>query len=341
MRRRDWQRHLPWVGVPISAVFLAAAFQDSDLDAVWRALAAAKLTYLAWAVVLNLGMLALMALRWRLLLRPVVRVDLRRSFSLLAIGYLTNYVLPGRLGEVVRSYLLGSFAGVSAVAVLATIVVEKLLDGLFLLALLAILLRLVPLPSGAEQLGLYGSAVFLTAGGTLVALRIHRQRVGWLSRRFATRVPRIGVGLARLAEKFDRGLSTLELSSRTALVVILTAAIWGLMTLMLYALQQSLNLSMPWYAAPVLVVSLALGSTVPSAPGFVGTYQLITVGVLAGFAVARNDALAFSVLMHSAEYMVVCSAGLASLLAERTSFFRLFAIARSASVGEPDAATAD
>lgn len=314
--------------MPISGAFLVLAFRDGDPAAVWRALVAARSGYVALAAALFLAGFLLMALRWRLLLQPIAPVGLGRALSLLMIGYMVNYLVPGRLGEVTRSYLLGTFAGASRTAALATVLVEKVVDGLVLLACLGLLLRLVPLPTGAEAMGIYGSIVFLGVGGALVAARLCQPEVRWLSRRSLGRIPRIGRRAVGLVDAFGAGLATIELSRRAALVVILSVAIWGQATLAMYALMLGLGIELTPYAALVLIVALALGSMIPSAPGFIGTYQFVTVNVLAGFEVSRNDALALSVLVHATEYLLVLGAGLLALAAERMSFYRLFAVAR-------------
>ena len=329
MSGRRARRYLPWLGLPVSGAFLYLALREGDARAVLTILAGARAGHVALAGVLALGGLVLMALRWRLLLRPVARVGLGRAFSLLTIGYAVNYLVPGRLGEVTRACLLGTFAGVSRVAALATVVVEKVLDGLVLLGLLLLLLRLAPLPAGAEQLGLYGSVVFFGAAGGLVAARVFGPRARRLGQRAFGRIPGVGARCIRAVESIGQGLATIELSRRTALVVTLSFAIWGQQALVVWVLLRGLAIELSLSAALVLVVALALGSMIPAAPGFVGTYQLVAVGVLAGFGISPNEALAFSLLLHSTEYALVLGTSLAGLAAERMSFYRLFALARS------------
>ena len=117
---RSWR---VWVGVGISAAFLLYAFHGQNLDDVWAALKRVDLRWLPPALALYFAGVWVRALRWSVLLRPVVRARAGAIFPVVVVGYTANNVLPLRTGELVRAYLLGRRYGVRKTAALATIAV--------------------------------------------------------------------------------------------------------------------------------------------------------------------------------------------------------------------------
>jgi uncharacterized protein (TIRG00374 family) len=148
--KRKWQL---WVGLVVSAAALALALLGIDLRQVVETLAEAEYVYL---IPVTAGMLAYLvsrAVRWRLLLGA--GVSLSRCFWVTAIGYLVSNVLPFRLGDPARAVVIGRGGKVSTAAALSTVVVERVLDMLMVVALLA----------GLAGLGPAGGAVGAGAGG--------------------------------------------------------------------------------------------------------------------------------------------------------------------------------
>jgi uncharacterized membrane protein YbhN (UPF0104 family) len=201
----------------------------------------------------------------------------------------------------------------------ATVVVERALDGLALGLIVAGLLLLVPVPaemrwSIAIFLALDLAAILVLAmialapGMCRVLIETIFHRVGWLERRL--------LGLLGTMTEGLRGIRT----PRNAIPVVLSSvAIWLLLALSVWTAMHAAHLDLPLVASWVVLAFLGLGVSLPSSPGFVGVIQAATVLALALFAVPRADALSFSLLFHASQFFPITAVGLVCLLLEHVS----------------------
>ena len=127
MKIKRW--HI-WLGIAVSAVFLWFAFQKVDFALVWEQLKTANLAYVALGIFFYFITLILRTWRWQLLLLPIKKLPIKGLFSVLAAGYMGNNIFPARAGDVLRTVLLRKNDDVPISGSLATIIVEKLFDGI-------------------------------------------------------------------------------------------------------------------------------------------------------------------------------------------------------------------
>ena len=251
--------------------------------------------------------------RWRVLLQLNQAVDVIIVFWATMIGYIGNAFLPARAGEVLRSVALGKRTGISASFILATALVERIIDVVALIVIGAFSLWMVQeLPPGFQT----GTAlVAVLACGGLIFLLI----VPSLQSQIQTILRRIipkeswNVKILGLLERFIQGFSVLRDVRRIALFVLLTAVIWlidGCVAIMgALVIQQTLSLPQ----ALVLLAGLGLSSALPSTPGYVGVYQFVAVIVLVPFGFTQSEALAYILLSQIANYLVVTFWGCLSI----------------------------
>ena len=135
MRRLTGRLGRGAIGVLISVACVYLVVRGVDLGKTADLLGSARPTWLALAVAAVAGDLVFRALRWQILMRPIHRVPLRRLSAYMLVGYLANNVLPARLGELVRSHYLGDREGISRSATLGTVVVERVVDTVVLVAI--------------------------------------------------------------------------------------------------------------------------------------------------------------------------------------------------------------
>jgi uncharacterized protein (TIRG00374 family) len=319
------------VGFLVTGVFLVLAVRNVDLAAVARELATADYRLLLPAAMCTLGGYLLRTARWRVLLEPVLSVPFRTAFGALMLGFAANNVLPARVGEVVRAYALGRTTGASVSVGFATIVVERVFDGLTLLALMALALRVAPIPADSEQLRLveFGSvAIFAVATLALAALLILRRRALVLLSVITRPLPAtLAARIGAIAESFIVGLDCLRRPSVVARAAGLSALVWTCeaASYAFVARAFDLGLSPTQYLSAVLflVVFVNLGIMIPSAPGYIGTFQFFARLALAPFGVPAAQAFSLAVLAHAMQYVLVTGIGLAILWREHLSFTRL------------------
>lgn len=315
------------VGIGISLVFLVLAFRGQDFGEIRDALAQTNLWWLLPALVAyGLGVY-LRAIRWRILLRPVAPdVTTNQLFPIVVIGFMANNVLPLRAGEIVRSVVLGRDFNVRKTSALATIAVERIFDGITMLAFLAFSMIFVSLTSELQHLAIVSFIVFaglligvglLTFGGDVVS-RILQLVLGPLPKSMATRVE-------LLAESFLSGLGVLKSRGDLAKVMLLSIGAWLLEASMYLLLAigfggQVRDAMTP--AVTLLTTGVAnLSTLIPGAPGYIGQFEYGVKLVLSGaFNVSESQALAYAILVHAALYFPVTLAGLVFWFRRSLSF---------------------
>lgn len=129
----------------MSVVLLALALRQADLEVLGRSLVQANYVHVAGAVATYFVDLGFRSVRWSILLRGTRATSPWRLYPVVAIGYVANNLLPARIGELSRAYLVGRRDGVSPSTVLASIAIERVVDGLTVLVLLVLALPALPM----------------------------------------------------------------------------------------------------------------------------------------------------------------------------------------------------
>jgi glycosyltransferase 2 family protein len=313
------------VGLAISLLCLWLAFRGLELGEVWRALAEARYWLLLPALALYFGGVWVRAVRWGDLLRPVTpappgglggRIPSGRLFPIVVIGYMANDVLPARLGEVVRCYVLRRREGVPVSAALGTVLLERVMDGIVMLAFMAVALPLLPFSAALYQLMAGAGLVFgvAVAGLLLLAVRPHlATRVAEGSTRFLPEGPR--ERLRGFAVSFFSGLAALGGGVGVTLrLFALSGAAWLLEAGMYYVLMFAFDAEPaplpPSFPLAMLTTAVAnLGTLIPSSPGYVGVFDFLGRSVLGQFGVPEATALAYVLVVHAALVLPVTLLG--------------------------------
>src|SRR4051794_14305894 len=149
------------LGIAITLVCLVLAVYRVDFDELLGALAGADYTLVAPAIVLWLIGYVARTLRWRTILAGASAGTLFELFGVLMVGFATNNLLPARLGELARAYLLRRRTGLRKTFVLASIFLERIFDGLALVAMLLVLSLLIELPGWGREVELFATALFV------------------------------------------------------------------------------------------------------------------------------------------------------------------------------------
>jgi hypothetical protein len=269
------------VGVLIGLAFLFVAVRQVEGQHLREAVRAVTPGWIAAAVLLYAVDIALRVARWRLLLEPVARLSYPRVATALVVGYAVNNLLPARLGEIFRADFLKRHSGVPRAGALGAIVVERLLDASVVVAALNVGLLLVPSSGGAlGSIAVISSVGLVVAGGLFVALALSQRRGSF--RRWPSIDRRVGQ-LVRPLEVIRRP----ELAPAAAL----TAVLWTFEALALHAVLRASGIHIGAAGLLLVVGAASLSTLVPSAPGYVGTYQLAYVLAIAPFGYGAASAI--------------------------------------------------
>lgn len=234
--------------------------------------------------------------RWRVLLAPIKRIPYRRVLGYSYLGYLANNVLPARLGELVRSHALGEGEGVSRPTVLGTVVVERIVDTVIVVALAGI--AVVTLGVGgvmSTAVGLGAAFVGLLVAALAVANVSHRLPFADRIAALAERYPKV----LELARRLRDGLSVARRPRTVAGALALSAVAWAASIATFMAGGQAVGVELSFLQAALLSSGVALATIVPSAPGYVGTFELTAVEIAKLFGVDRDAAFAMALLVHA------------------------------------------
>lgn len=299
------------LGFAVSAVLIWYAVRDVSLDELMGTFSQANYLYLFPALVFTFLFYWLRAIRWRHMLSPIKQVQTSQLFSITVIGFMVNNILPVRIGEVVRAYILGNRENLSKSLSLATVVVERILDGLTILAFLipGLLLLTFPPVVKSAAIGLlffYACLIiflFLLTFYAGLAARIVRRIVAPFSSVLADRF----IGMLR---SFCEGLKIFKSGSQVFWIFLYTVSIWVAASLIVMMFLYSFHFSVPLYASFVLLAVIAVGVAVPAAPGFVGPLQMACIIGLAIFGIPKTESLGFSIVYHASQYIPVTLLGL-------------------------------
>jgi len=233
-------------------------------------------------------------------------------WPIVVIGYMGNNVYPFRAGEVIRAYILKKKEGVSISASIATILVERIFDGLVMLLFVFIALPIVPgLPNWLRQTVILASLAFF--GALIVFLvmaarpRLSRRIYHWLITRLAP--AGLQSRLLDLADRFMEGLASLT-SLRDILMVFLTSVIvWLLETVKYWFVMHAFDFTVSFFVLMLMNGVVNLATTLPSAPGYIGTFDGPGIEILKVFGVAPAVAAAYTLVLHAALWLPITLLG--------------------------------
>ena len=317
-----------WLGLIISVFFLGLLFWQIDLSEMVTHLRDANYVFLIPGVALYFAIAVVFrTVRWRLLLTPMKRIGTGRLFPVVIVGYMANNVLPVRMGEIVRSYYLGQREDVSKSATLATIAVERIMDGvvlLFLLAAASIFLPLGLIEGVAEDTGIpwqimvAGTTVpFLGAMG-LVWFTANHPRWLLATVRWATApLPmRIQALVRQVVENGIDGLEALKDSKRLSLLFALSLPVWLGEVAMFYVIGYSFDLAPALGGAGMMIVAMVavtaisnLATALPASQGAIGPFELFATSALVVLGVEGAVAAAYAIVLHAALLIPITLAG--------------------------------
>lgn len=309
-----------WLGVLISLVLLYAVLHNTNPAELAAALAAANYAWLLPAIGIYFVGVWLRAWRWRFLLHPVKPLPVGILFKTIVIGYTANDILPFRLGELVRAYILSARTGVSTAATLTTIIVERLMDGLTMVGFMVVASLFLPLDEVLQATVRVSAVLMLGVMGGLYVVLVSRRLAERLISLALRPIPTaLSQRLRRLAYAFLDGLSALR-SGRDLLGVVVFSVLGWLPEAGMYALiGRGFGIDQPFSTFMLTTAAGNLGAMVPSTPGYVGVFDAPAKYALLLSGVPDGLATTFTLVLHAALLLPVILLGLLFLWQEGLS----------------------
>lgn len=318
-----WKRwRILILGAVVSLAAILIIRSQMNLDQLSTAFAHARYGYLLPAALLVVIGLGFRALRWRALLNDTL--PLPRAFSILNVAYLVNGLLPFRAGEVVRAYLATrADPPIPVLTSASSIIVERLLDLLAVLVIMAMALFAAPLPVELRGAALFFAPLTVIGFVVLIALSNQRAFAYRLLDGLIARVPALGrFNLRVLAGHFLDGLMPLTRPRLAARALLLTAISWAFSLATGYILMFAFYDRGSWAAVCLFTAFASFSVAVPAVPGNVGTYEasiLLALGAL-GFGQPLEVATAFAVMVHAVNLLMNILLGIIGFIQEGMTF---------------------
>ena len=325
----------------VTVALLALFLRQADLSAVGRELSQAHPGGILLALLASVATFIFRTFRWQYLLLPVAgHVPFGPALRATVIGFGANAMLPGRVGEVLRPWLLARKVQLDPTATFATIVLERALDMITLLVLFAVSVALLDVRFAVNDGQMlravqFGGAVAAAAAFTGLAVAFvfagHAERVSLVAERLTRRLPtRVGTLVVKVVDAFGQGFAVLRSPAALGLAFLWSIGVWVSIAFTTWAMARAFGLTLPFAGTFTVLMFMAVGVSVPT-PGAVGAFHESVRLALTSLYAADNDrAVAYAVALHALSFIPVSLATLALVAREGLTLRRIDDITRTA-----------
>lgn len=321
--RFPWQTVLV---VVLTGVLLWLFLRSIDFGRAWEAMREADPWLLTLAVVVTVATYGMRALRWQTLLAPIGETRFANAFRTTVIGFAASFLLPGRVGEVLRPYLLARHEGLRASATFATVVVERLIDLATVLAMFGIALLTVDVvvDPGIRAAGAVTAGIAVAAVVVLIVLAGHPERLGRLTTSMTRWLPdRVGAALAGFVATFAEGLKVMRSPGHLTLALVWSVPLWLSLTLGVWLTSLAFGLTFSFPATFLVMGVLAVGVAAPTPGGAGGFHLAYAYSVTAFFGADQDTAGAAAIVLHGISFVPVTLVGLVFMWQDGLTLGRL------------------
>jgi len=318
LQSRSMKKWQIWLGVLISILFIWLALRGLRLDEFWGAVGQANYWWLLPGVAIYFVGVWVRAWRWHYLLGPIKKISTKTMFPITTIGYMGNNIYPARAGEVLRAVILKRKEQVPVSASLATIIVERIFDGVVMLAFVFVNLPELAKLTGAsgfvgniQQVAVIGTGVFLGALGIFLLAAMFPQvtaKIGLMViERFTPK--RLHTKIIGIMNKFLDGLASLRSPLNVLMVFFTSVIIWLLETGKYWFVMHAFEFNISFFALMLMNGIVNLATTIPSAPGYIGTFDAPGIAVLTAYGVEQPMAAGYTLVLHVALWLPITLLG--------------------------------
>jgi glycosyltransferase 2 family protein len=312
---KKWQF---WLGVLISVFFVWISLRGLRLGEFWAVVKNANYWWILPGIAVYFVGVWVRAWRWHYLLKPIKAIPTRTMFPITAIGYMGNNIYPARAGEVLRAVILKRREGVPVSASLATIIIERIFDGVVMLAFVFINLpELARLTSASgfigniQQVAIYGTAAFAVALLAFLLAAMFPVLTAKIGQWFIDRVlpERMRAKITGFMHRFLDGLASLRSPLNILMVFLTSVIIWLFETLKYWFVMHAFGFTVSFFALMLMNGIVNLATTIPSAPGYIGTFDAPGIAVLVAYGVDQATAAGYTLTLHAALWIPITLLG--------------------------------
>ena len=306
-----------WLGIAVSVFFMALLFRKIDFNQLWSALGGVDYRYILLAVVCTFISYFLRAVRWHYLLIPEKRIPLSSLYPATIIGYMANNLLPARLGEFVRAFVLAQREGLQTPTVFASLVIDRLFDGFTVMLILLFTLFTLRLPQGMSEAetvlqtgGVVTFVLYVGVVAFLFLLKYQTMRtLAWTGVLLKPFPQQLSDRIIPLLGSFIGGIRMSSKGGHIAAVLVSSLSVWLFCVIPVDMVLQGFGIHLPIAASMFILVLLVFAVMVPASPGFIGTYHYACFKGLSAFGIPESIAVSIALVLHGIAFFPVIIAG--------------------------------
>ena len=307
-----------WVGLLISILFLFLALRGLQITDVWEGIKSADFIWLFPGIIIYFFAVWMRALRWHLFLRPIKTIPTNKVFPIVTIGYMGNNIYPARAGEILRAVVLKHQYKVPVSASLATIVIERVIDGVVMLGFIILnLSEITTLPGAGEfvkmirNVTIWGSVIFIGVLIIFLLAAIFPERTQkFVFLMIGKAIPKKWRGKAQsISQRFITGLRSLSSPIDVLIIFFVSIVIWLLETGFYWFIMRAFPFRVSFLTLMLMNGVLNLFTIIPSSPGYIGTFDAPGIAMLTAFGVNPEISASFTLLLHAALWLPITIVG--------------------------------
>jgi uncharacterized protein (TIRG00374 family) len=299
------------IGIAFSLIFIYLSLVEADLPLVASMLSGKNPWVLLPAIGLSVLVLAVRVFRWGLILSPLCTIPFKDLLAIAGVGFFSIVLIPARIGELVRPYLLHASGHLRFASSLATVFLERVMDMLSILMVFIVMVIISPLPDWAITSG-KAAAGFLALLISFVVLLYFKgplviKTAGLLLQPFPAL---FRDKVLHILEEFIEGFEAIASGWRLLGIVLLSLLVWFCSGLLIHTVLLFFSIELGIFAAFLVLVINIIGISIPTAPGMLGNFQYACIVALSIYGVPKEEALAFSVVYYLTGIGIITLLGL-------------------------------
>ncbi|MBM42419.1 MAG: hypothetical protein CL483_10910 [Acidobacteria bacterium] len=305
---------------------MAFFLRNADLASVWSEITRARFSMVVATCVAIVVTYLARIWRWQLLLAPIASVPFGSAARATVIGFATSSVLPGRLGEVLRPYLLARKTSITASAAFATVVLERLLDLITVVLLLGVFLTIfgdTVVNTDESMLAPLKLGGLAAAGGAVMALVVVMWMAGAPERTasLCTRVEqwlpgRLGRAAYQFLARFSAGFAVAGQPLRLGFGLLWSVPLWLAVAASAWTICQAFGIALPLSGALLVMVLMVLGVAVPTPAGVGGFHALFQIGTTSFYGAPVDAAVGAALVLHALSFGPITALGIVLMARE-------------------------
>ncbi|PIU83147.1 MAG: hypothetical protein COS68_05580 [Elusimicrobia bacterium CG06_land_8_20_14_3_00_38_11] len=307
-------------GIIISIFFLYLVLRNIDIKIIAKFIVHGNYLWLLPCLVMFTLAFVFRALRWKFLFLPIKKFTAKQLFSSLLMGFAANCIFPMRFGEIVRAYIVGKKHNVSKSSSMATIVLERIMDGVGILILLVLAVPFLPVfPLWVKRTIFISTILFISVlivAGILIAKKHFID--------ILKKVPFIRYELKEIIvhkiKKFIIGFEVIKDTKNFLIIIFLSICVWVCETFNMYFMVKIVGIDLPFFALIFVLFITIVGVMIPAAPGSLGTFEAAFVVGMMFFKISKETAFAAALISHGVGGLYVMSLGIYYFFKEGISY---------------------